>query len=1102
MLRCLFLMMCLVVSQCVPSLGQEQRTTPVRGLHEASPSWLLIKDATVHTVSGATLEKAQVLVRGSKIIAVGDQVTAPAGTKIIDGTGKHVYPSFIDPFLPVAIDSGAAPSTAYWNEMIRPDRKAGTAGIPASLKIDERRKAGFGAALIAPNDGIVQGSSAVFLFSEGTSKETLLREDVAMHLTLTRDFRFGGGGRSEGGPTSPMGAYALARQTMYDAQWYRDAWRAANADPSLPRPEKNQTLESLLPMIEGRLPAMVKTGNEIFSLRAARFAKEFSLPFILKGHGMEYRRLDEIVGIGVPIIVPINFPDPPNLASPTDALDASLEDLMHWDHAPENPARLVKAGARVALTAEGLERPSQFLENLRLAVKRGLTETDALKAITLNPATILGVEQQIGSIQVGKIANLILTDGPLFQEETKIVAHVASGQWFDFNPPPSREFDGVWLLEGVEAPERLYLTVRTKPTLSASVSLEDPTGSDLNPVEVKQPQIADSRLSGRLSFKPFGQEGTALLGVQIDLPGEGQAAAYLPSGRSLEWTIKRIGDAPKKDAPKTDTEPKKEDESVNDQLPASTFADEEESADAEWDAIMTFAMSHTGHNHPMGAWMLDYFQQQDPSPGRGGGGKKKQATEPSSFPVNYPFGDFGRLTPPEQPAQLLIRNVTVWTCGPRGVLVNGAVLIENGKIKQVYANNEPLPKMDAIDGTGMHLTPGMIDCHSHMASDSGINEVGGAITAEVRIGDFIDCDDMTIYRQLAGGLTAANILHGSANPIGGQNQVVKLRWGLNDEQMKMTEAPAGIKFALGENVKQSNRRGSEPATRYPQTRMGVEQLMHDSFQAAIEYREAHRRYRENPRGIPPRIDLRKETIAEIVEGTRWIHCHSYRQDEILALIRVLDQYKITIGSFQHILEGYKVANEIAQHGGTASAFSDWWAYKYEVIDAIPHAGAMMHQAGIAVSFNSDNNELARHMNHEAAKAVRYGGVSEEEALKFVTLNPAIQLRIDKYVGSIEPGKQADFVLWNGHPLALSSRCLQTWIDGRKYYDRADAEALAKTQQEQRAELIQKALKIDSGRRPSRAEALDESLLWPRFDEYCHGHEGQHDHSHEGVGAKN
>jgi N-acetylglucosamine-6-phosphate deacetylase len=434
--------------------------------------------------------------------------------------------------------------------------------------------------------------------------------------------------------------------------------------------------------------------------------------------------------------------------------------------------------------------------------------------------------------------------------------------------------------------------------------------------------------------------------------------------------------------------------------------------------------------------------------------------------------------------------VTVWTCGPDGVIEGGAVLIADGVIEAVFGPDDDLPDVETVvDGEGLHLTPGIIDCHSHMATDSGVNEGSQAVTAEVRIGDFIDCDDMTIYRQLAGGVTASNILHGSANPIGGQNQVIKLRWGLDDEAMKMAEAPPGIKFALGENVKRSNSRGDdEGPTRYPSTRMGVEQLIRDTFRAAEDYRLEHQQWRDLRKGLPPRRDLEKEAIVEILEGKRWIHCHSYRQDEILALIRVLDEFDVTIGTFQHILEGYKVAEKMAAHGAMASAFSDWWAYKFEVYDAIPHAGALMHDAGIVVSFNSDDGELATHLNQEAAKAVRYGGVAPEEALKFVTLNPAKQLRIDQYTGSIERGKHADVVLWNGPPLSAYSRVLQTWIDGRLYFGQLDSAAPDELNyREMHAALVQKVLR--SGERPRSDSSRDDDpqTLWPRYDENCGSH---------------
>ncbi len=475
------------------------------------------------------------------------------------------------------------------------------------------------------------------------------------------------------------------------------------------------------------------------------------------------------------------------------------------------------------------------------------------------------------------------------------------------------------------------------------------------------------------------------------------------------------------------------------------------------------------------------------------GRKLEYSTEPASFEPNYPLGNYGGMSPP-QLQTILFKNVTAWTCGPGGVIEGASVLIADGLIQGVYGPDDDVPETDhVVDGKGRHLTPGIIDCHSHMATDSGVNEGSQAITAEVRIGDFIDCDDVTIYRQLAGGVTASNILHGSANPIGGQNQVIKLRWGLDDEAMKMREAPQGIKFALGENVKRSNspRGGDGDSTpRYPTTRMGVEQLIRDTFRAAGDYRLEHTRWRDARKGLPPRRDLELEAIVEILDGKRWIHCHSYRQDEILALIRVLDEFKVTIGTFQHILEGYKVAEKMAEHGAMASAFSDWWAYKFEVYDAIPHAGALMHEAGIVVSFNSDDGELATHLNQEAAKAVRYGGVAPEEALKFVTLNPAKQLRIAEYTGSIEAGKHADVVLWNGPPLSAYSRVVQTWVDGRLYFGTLEGTDTGPLDYNRMfAVLVQKVLR--SGEKPRSDDNRDDDAqtLWPRYDENCGSHIG-------------
>jgi imidazolonepropionase-like amidohydrolase len=337
-------------------------------------------------------------------------------------------------------------------------------------------------------------------------------------------------------------------------------------------------------------------------------------------------------------------------------------------------------------------------------------------------------------------------------------------------------------------------------------------------------------------------------------------------------------------------------------------------------------------------------------------------------------------------------------------------------------------------------------------------------TAMVRIGDVVNSETRHIEEELAGGLTIANLLHGSANPIGGQNCVVKFRDGVAPEDMKFG-APEGIKFALGENVKQSNW-GEGARTRFPQSRMGVPVFIRNRFQAARAYEEARR-------AGTAKENLELEALVEIMQGNRLIHCHSYRQDEIVAFLRVMEEFGVKVATLQHVLEGYKVADEIAKHGAGASTFSDWFNYKWEVLDAIPHNGSLMRERGVIVSFNSDSSDLSRRLYTEAAKAVKYGGTSEEEALKFVTINPAIQLHIQERVGSLEPGKDADFVIWSKSPLDSATVCLETWIDGKKYFDRAEIPKKTEALEKERNDLLAKARQaagLKGGEKSEGAEA--------------------------------
>ena len=391
---------------------------------------------------------------------------------------------------------------------------------------------------------------------------------------------------------------------------------------------------------------------------------------------------------------------------------------------------------------------------------------------------------------------------------------------------------------------------------------------------------------------------------------------------------------------------------------------------------------------------------------------------------------------PDQPAVVLVKDATIWTSGPQGRLEHADLLVEKGKIVKVGTGLSAPKGAVIVDAAGKHVTPGIIDEHSHSCVVGDVNEGTHNVTAEVRIQDVINSETTNIYRQLAGGVTCANELHGSANAIGGQNCVIKMRYGENPEALKLAGAKPGIKFALGENPKQSNW-GDRYTQRYPQTREGVEQLIRERFQAARDYKKAREAFAKTHKGLPPRRDLQLDALVEILEGKRLVHSHAYRADEMLMLLQVGDDFGFRIGSFQHVLEGYKIADEIAKHGTGASTFSDWWAYKFEVYDAIPYNGAIMWDRGVNVTFNSDSDELARRLNLEAAKAVKYGGVPETEALKFVTVNAAKQLDIADRVGSLEAGKDADFAIWSGSPLSTYSICEQTWVDGRKYFDRAE-----------------------------------------------------------------
>jgi imidazolonepropionase-like amidohydrolase len=1070
----------------VTGFAQFDETRPVDGLRDNLPRVYALVGARIVVAPGRVIECGNLVVRKGVIEAIGPDVVVPDDATRWDVVGKTIYPGLIDAYGETSMgEDDANGGAGYWSPQVQPQRS-----IAERISIDAEqnqafRSQGVTVRLVAPRGGIVKGQSALLTTGVGEVSRALLRARVALHLRLAAPRQRA----RDQFPNSPMGAVALARQAVYDALWYRDAWQVFQTQSGAPRPEQNAALEALQPFVDQQRLVIIDTADEQYLLRADRFAREFNLRAALVGSGHEYRRLQDVVATGRPINVPVDFPEPPDVSSPEAAADVSLEQLMHWDHAPENPARLHAAGVQIALTSHGLESGDSFLSAVRVAVRRGLSPDDALRAITEFPARLLEIDRWVGSLEPGKLAHFVLTDGPLFDKPTRVLETWVDGTRFVIESVPPVDLRGTWRMnvQGREQTPDLVVSGELKRPRAVWQAASTEAADDAPSSEpLEHVQVEDSLLSARFDAKAWhAGDGVILLSATFT-PGSDERAQLIgrvtfPDGTARDLAGRRVEGVESGDPESASTASVEDDTEHDEAEEAEAEEAEAESDEAEEDEPDEDEPDEDEPDEGEASEDEDEVAEDEGEP-------EETEVQAASFAVNYPLGAFGVAAIPEQAEWVVFRQATVWTCGPDGKLDRADVLVNRGRIDRIASSIDEVPAGTlTIDAAGRHLTPGIIDCHSHMATDGGINEGTQAITAEVRVGDFIDARDVSIYRQLAGGVTTANLLHGSANPIGGQNQVIKLRWGATGEAMKFAEAPAGIKFALGENVKQSNW-GDEYRRRYPQSRMGVEQIIRDAFLSARQYRHRQRTWQSTRQGLPPRFDLELEALAEIQEGQRWIHCHSYRQDEILALLRTLESFGIQVGTLQHVLEGYKVAEAMQRHGAMASSFSDWWAYKMEVFDAIPFNGALMHEAGIVVSFNSDDHELARHLNHEAAKAVKYGGVAREEALKFVTLNPARQLRIEEYVGSIEVGKHADLVLWSGSPLSVTSRCEQTWIDGRKYFDLQDDRAARPKWQSMRAELVQKILKSGQTMQDDDEAEPEERDLWPRVDIYCHLHD--------------
>ncbi|EKE84277.1 amidohydrolase family protein [Idiomarina xiamenensis] len=1004
------------------------QTTPVQGIHDKTPTLVALQNATIYTEPGKRIEHATLVVENGKIKAINSNNRAPQGARVIDASGQVIYPGFIDPYGNYGVPQAEQPERGGYRSkppLYNNKREGGNASNDAihaqsnwvdSFAADKDAAQsyiaqGFTAVQSAQLDGILQGRAVTVSLADKIPNDLVYRAQSKQFASFDK------GSSMQQYPSSLMGSIALLRQALSDANWYEQAaGKQAYNGPV----EYNAALAALTDIEE--VGVVFQVDDELSLLRADQLLDEFKVPVTYVASGFEYARVDAVKATQANLIVPLNFPAAPAVTGVDDDLDVDLADLRHWERAPGNPAALAQAGIDFSLTLSQLEDKSQFWPNLRKAVKHGLSEQQALAALTTVPARIAGISDKAGKLAPGYMADFVVASDNLFNGG-EVMSVWLQGQQQTLKSSEQAHFAGTYQVQVDGQSYRLNIS-GDEQRLQGQLN-DDNAIRHVSRDDDSLSFVADLNDTGAWRFKLSQSAQQQLSGT-----------AVAPDGRELQVSATRTTD---------DTE-----------------ASEQTTAQAD----------------------VNYVSR-----------------------LTYPNVAYGLSGLPER-QNLLIKNATVWTSAESGILENTDILIRDGEFSRIGQDLSAPSGYQVIDAQGKHVTPGIIDEHSHIAISQGVNEGSEAITAEVRIGDVVNPDDIHIYRSLAGGTTMAQLLHGSANPIGGQAQVIKLRWGTDAATMKFDAAPGSIKFALGENVKQSNW-GENYTVRYPQTRMGVQTIMRDGFQTALEYQRRQQQYddmsrSERQRTAPPRRDYRLDTLLEILNKQRFVHAHSYVQSEILMLIRLAEEFGFTLTTFTHILEGYKVADEMAAHGASGSTFADWWAYKFEVYDAIPQNACLMQQNGVLTSVNSDSNDLQRRLNTEAAKSVRYCGMSPADALKMVTINPAKQLKIDQYVGSIEAGKQADFVIWDENPLTSYAHVEQTWINARKFFDRQQDIAERQAVYDEKQQLIQKVLAAGE----SAKQGAQNGYKAPQPTWHCdtehdfwldHFSEQHHQHLHAGGG---
>jgi imidazolonepropionase-like amidohydrolase len=1003
-----------------------QTTFPVNGIAELSQKSYAFINAMIVKDANTVLSNATMIIRDRKIISVGNNISVPQDAVTIDCKGKYIYPSFIDIYSDYGIPVQQRTQTPFnfnapaqitsntkgaygWNKAIRPQVNASELFDVDDAKAAPFREAGFGTVLSHQKDGIARGTGVLATLANLADNLVIIKDRAAANYSFSRD------SSQQSYPQSIMGSIALLRQTYIDAEWYKNKPAGEGTNLSLQAWNDNRNL-----------PQIFEANDKWNDLRADRIGDEFGVQYIIKGGGNEYQRIKEIAGTKASYIISLNFPQPMDVDDPNDARYITLTDMKHWEMAPSNPAILEKANIPFCLTAAELRDPKMFMTNLRKSIDAGLSENKALEALTKIPASLLNVYDKTGSLDAGKLANFLITSGPIFNEKTIIIQNWIQGEKYTIKEDAVNNIAGTYKLEITSSTGKMNYTLDVKSSNEAKIYSKDTFTTKFS-FDGKLIKINFSPVAGGITRK-----GAVDAAIRVD-SGKVKVPVIIDPDKMQDSSNVADENKPGDDKkPVDETRSKQTDGKPSPQVnigPSIKLSGVSNGSVWQGNGVDT-----SGN---MLWWTATLIKVTVP---KVDSAKKKDI--PKIGKVTYPFNGYGWEELPKQ-ENLLIKNATVWTNEKENKLENTDVLVVNGKIAQI-GKNLSAANARVIDGTGKHLTPGIIDEHSHIAASS-INEGGQSVSSEVRIGDNLNPEDINIYRQLSGGVTTSHILHGSANTIGGQTQLIKLRWGANDEDLKFKGADPFIKFALGENVKRTT---SSNNNRFPDTRMGVEEVLMDAFTRAKDYERSKK-------DAFFRRDLELDALVEIMNKKRFITCHSYIQSEITATMKVAEKFGFTVNTFTHVLEGYKVADKMKAHGANASTFSDWWNYKMEVVDAIPQNAAIMQRVGLNVAINSDDAEMARRLNQEAAKSIKYAGMSEEDALKMVTLNPARMLHIDNRVGSIKTGKDADLVLWTDNPLSIYARAATTIVDGIVYFDRDKDMQLRQKIKQERNRLIQK-----------------------------------------------